>query len=141
MLIKVATDNKNRTLGEVRTIIEKSGGKMVPAGSLKHLFKQIGIVYIATPSDQADELELKAIDAGALDTIFQGELLQVYADPKELMKIKDALKKEGVKIDNANIIFHPLDPVEIDQHTRMDYEKLLQKLDEQDDVQEIYDNL
>lgn len=141
MLVKVATDNKNRTLGEIRNVIEKAGGKMVPASSLKHLFKQIGVIYITTPEEKADALELKAIDAGALDTIFQGELLQVYTNPKDLMRIKDALEKDGVKIDNANIIFHPLDPIEIDQHTRIDYEKLLENLDVLDDVQEIYDNL
>ncbi len=141
MLVKVATDNKNRTLGEIRNIVEKAGGKMVPAGSLKHLFKQVGIIYVATPAEKADELELQAIDAGALDTIFQGELLQIYTSPKDLKRVKDTLEKDGVRIDNANIIFHPLDPIEIDQHTKMDYEKLLEQLDEQDDVQEIYDNL
>ena len=57
------------------------------------------------------------------------------------MKVKNTLEKEGVEIDNANIVFHPLDPIEIDSHTKIDYEQLLEKLDELDDVQEIYDNL
>ena len=57
------------------------------------------------PDKNADDLEMAAIDAGALDTIFQGELLQIYTDPKELMKVKNALEKNGVEIDNANIIF------------------------------------
>jgi len=141
LLVKVATDNKNRTVSELKAIFNKMNVKMVPAGSFKHLFKQVGIIYVNTTDRDADEFELKAIDAGALDTIFQGELLQVYTAPKELIKIKEALEKKGLKIDNANIIFHPLDPIEIDQHTKIDYEKLLEKLDELDDVQEIYDNL
>lgn len=141
MLVKTATDNKNRTVSELKTVFNKTNVKMVPAGSFKHLFKQVGIIYVNTTGKDADELELTAIDAGALDTIFQGELLQIYTNPKELMKIKNTLEKNGVQIDNANIIFHPLDPIEIDEHTKIDYENLLEKLDELDDVQEIYDNL
>jgi len=141
MLVKTATDNKNRTVSELKAIFNKTNVKMVPAGSFKHLFKLVGIIYVDTTDKNADELEMTAIDAGALDTIFQGELLQIYTDPKKLMKVKNALEKNGVEIDNANIILHPLDPIEIDPHTKIDYENLLEKLDELDDVQEIYDNL
>jgi len=141
MLVKTATDNKNRTVSELKAIFNKTNVKMVPAGSFKHLFKQVGVIYVNTEGKNADELELQAIDAGALDTIFQGKLLQIYTQPKELMKVKNALEKDGMKIDNANIIFHPLNPIEIDPHTKIDYESLLEKLDELDDVQEIYDNL
>ena len=141
MLVKTATDNKNRTVSELKAIFNKTNVKMVPAGSFKHLFKQVGVIYVNTQDKNADELELKAIDAGALDTIFQGELLQIYTAPKELVKVKNALEKNGVEIDNANIIFHPLNPIEIDKHTKIDYENLLEKLDELDDMQEIYDNL
>lgn len=141
MLVKTATDNKNRTVSELKAIFNKTNVKMVPAGSFKHLFKQVGVIYVNTQDKNADELELKAIDAGALDTIFQGELLQIYTAPKELVKVKNILEKNGVEIDNANIIFHPLNPIEIDKHTKIDYENLLEKLDELDDMQEIYDNL
>jgi YebC/PmpR family DNA-binding regulatory protein len=141
MLVKTATDNKNRTVSELKTIFNKTNVKMVPAGSFKHLFRQVGIIYVDTTGKNADELELQAIEAGAVDTIFQGELLQIYTNPKELMQVKNALEKDDIEIDNANIIFHPLDPIEIDPHTKIDYENLLEKLDELDDVQEIYDNL
>lgn len=141
MLIKTATDNKNRTVSELKAIFNKTNVKMVPAGSFKHLFKLAGIIYVDTTDKNADELEMAAIDAGALDTIFQAEYLQIYTDPKELMKVKNSLEKDGMQIDNANIIFHPLDPIEIDPHTKIDYENFLEKLDELDDIQEIYDNL
>ncbi|HLM83861.1 MAG TPA: YebC/PmpR family DNA-binding transcriptional regulator [Candidatus Bathyarchaeia archaeon] len=141
MLVKTATDNKNRTVSELKAIFNKTNVKMVPAGSFKHLFKQVGVIYVDTTDKDADDLEMKAIEAGAIDTIFQAELLQIYTEPRELKKVKDALEKSGVEIDNANIIFHPLDPIEIDQDTKIDYETLLEKLDELDDVQEIYDNL
>ena len=141
MLIKVATDNKNRTLGEIRNVIEKSGGKMVPAGSFKHLFHQVGTIYVTTKPEAANDIELKAIDVGAIDTIFQGEILQIITDPQDLKEIKENLEQKEIKIDNAGLIYAPLSPLEIDTETKIDYEKLLEKLDELDDVQEIYDNL
>lgn len=141
MLVKTATDNKNRTVSELKAIFNKMNVKMVPAGSFKHLFKQVGIIYVNTTGNDADELELKAIDAGAIDTIFQAEFLQIYTDPKDLKKVKEALEQKKIAVENANLIFTPLDPIEIDPHTKIDYENLLEKLDELDDVQEIYDNL
>jgi YebC/PmpR family DNA-binding regulatory protein len=141
LLIKVATDNKNRILGEIRNVIEKSGGKMVPAGSFQHLFQQVGTIYVTTKPETANDIELKAIDAGAIDTVFHGELLQIMTDPRDLKEIKENLEKKGTNIDNAGLIFAPLSPLEIDVETKIDYEKLLEKLDELDDVQEIYDNL
>jgi len=141
MLIKAATDNKNRTLSEIRNIVEKSGGKMVPAGSFKHLFKQVGVIYITPKPSKTSEIEMEAIDAGALDTALREEILQVITEVKDLKKIKEKLEAKGVEINNAGLIFIPLSPLTIDTATKIDYEKLLEKLDELDDVQEIYDNL
>ncbi|OGI26558.1 MAG: hypothetical protein A2184_02030 [Candidatus Moranbacteria bacterium RIFOXYA1_FULL_44_7] len=141
MLIKTATDNKNRTLGEIRNIIEKSGGKMASSGSLQYLFKNIGLIYVTTNKDNANDIELKAIDSGATDTVFQGEVLQIFTDPRDLKEIKENLEQKGIRIDNAGLMFMPLSSIQIDMETKIDYEKLLEKLDELDDVQEIYDNL
>jgi len=141
MLVKTATDNKNRTITEVRSTIEKSGGKMVPAGSLKHLFKHVGVIYINTSGHDANDIEFKAIDAGAIDTIFQCEILQVITAPRDLKEMKENLEQKGIQIDNAGLIFMPLSSISISVEAKIDYEKLLGKLDELDDVQEIYDNL
>jgi YebC/PmpR family DNA-binding regulatory protein len=141
MLVKTATDNKNRTVSELKTVFNKTNVKMVPAGSFQHLFRQVGVIYVTTSEENADDIELKAIDAGAADTVFQGETLQIITDPRDLREIKDNLEQKEVSVDNAGIIFIPLSPIEIDSHTKIDYEKILEKLDELDDVQEIYDNL
>jgi YebC/PmpR family DNA-binding regulatory protein len=141
MLIKTATDNKNRTITEVRSTVEKSGGKMVSAGSLKHLFKNVGVIYINTSGHDANGIEIKAIDAGATDTIFQGDILQVITDPRDLKETKENLEQKGIQIDNAGLIFVPASPISISVEAKIDYEKLLEKLDELDDIQEIYDNL
>jgi YebC/PmpR family DNA-binding regulatory protein len=141
MLIKTATDNKNRTVSELKAVFNKANVKMVPAGSFQHLFKNVGVIHMTTSPDNANDIELRAIDAGAADTIFQGENLQVITKPADLKNIKERLEQENVTIDNAGLIFIPVMPIQIDELTKIDYEKILEKLDELDDVQEIYDNL
>ncbi len=141
MLIKTATDNKNRTISELKAVFNKTNVKMVPAGSFQHLFKQVGVIYVTANRNNANEIELSAIDAGAADTIFQSETLQIITDPRDLKEIKDNLEQKGIVIDSAGIIFIPVSPIEIDSHTKIDYENILEKLDELDDVQEIYDNI
>jgi YebC/PmpR family DNA-binding regulatory protein len=141
MLIKTTTDNKNRTVSELKAVFNKMNVKMVPAGSFQHLFKNVGVIYVNTAGKNANEIELQAVDAGAIDTSFQGDLLQIYTDPRDLKEIKDNLEAKSTGIDNAGLIFIPLQSVAIDEHTKIDYEKILEKLDELDDVQEIYDNL
>ena len=142
MLIKTATDNKNRTLGEIKTILTKTGGKMVPAGSVSFLFKQVGNINVSV--DKAADpyaIEMQAIDAGAEDTIYSENILTVYAKPEDLQKIKDNLEKTGLKIEDASLVYAPLQKTSLSENDKLDYEKLLETLDDQQDVQEIYDNL
>ncbi|MCX6765377.1 MAG: YebC/PmpR family DNA-binding transcriptional regulator [Candidatus Moranbacteria bacterium] len=142
MLIKTATDNKNRTLGELKNILTKAGGKLVPAGSVSYLFKQVGNINIPVGADEDPyELELKAIEAGAEDIIYSGGTLTVFTKSEELQKVKEHLEKHKVSIENAGLVFAPLQKISLDQDTKLDYEKLLEALDNQDDVQEIFDNL
>jgi YebC/PmpR family DNA-binding regulatory protein len=141
MLIKAATDNKNRASGEIRNVLTKAGGKMVAAGSVSFMFKQVGVIEVTVGKQDVYELELKAIDAGAEDTIYAGDTLSVYAKVESLQKVKENLEKDGIAIENAGLVYLPAQKVEIDEDTKMDYEKLLESLDELDDVQEVYDNL
>ena len=142
MLIKTATDNKNRTLGELKTLLVKNGGKMVPAGSVSYLFRPVGNINI-TVEKNADisELELWAIEAGAEDSLYSEGILTFCTKPGELQKIKDALEKKGLKIEAAGLGWVPLQKTTLDENNKLDYEKVLELLDDQDDVQEIYDNL
>lgn len=141
MLIKTATDNKNRTLGEIKNILTKSGGKFVPSGSVSYLFKQVGSVIVEADAGKLNELELKAIDAGAEDTVYSDNFLTVYTKPENVQAVKENLEKEGVKIEGAGLAYAPLQKIKLDSEAANDYEKLLQALENQDDVQEIYDNL
>jgi YebC/PmpR family DNA-binding regulatory protein len=142
MLIKTATDNKNRTLGELKNILTKSGGKMVPGGSISYLFRLVGNINMAV-KEGADisDLEMQAIEAGAQDSLYSDGTLTLYTKPEELQKTRDLLEKKGLRLADAGLAWAPIQKTTLDENSRLDYEKLLELLDDQDDVQEIYDNL
>lgn len=155
MLIKCSTDNRNRTVGEIKTILNKLGGKMGESGSSMWNFEQVGSIIVEPASTRGDDrssmrggnvsdvesVELAAIDAGALDIKIDENILTIFTEPKDLQKVKNDLEKANLKIAEAGLVFIPKSTVEIDEPTRLDYEKLFEALDEQDDVDEIFDNL
>ncbi|MFA6183921.1 MAG: YebC/PmpR family DNA-binding transcriptional regulator [Parcubacteria group bacterium] len=141
MLIKTATDNKNRTFGEVRGILTKGGGKTVPEGSVGYLFNQVGEIEIKADGIAGEELELKIIESGADDFQIEEEGAFVYTKVAGLKKVKEFLEKEGLEILSAELTFIATQKSEIPEADREKYEALLEKLDENDDVVEIYDNL
>jgi len=142
MLIKCATDNRNRSVSEVKTILTKNGGKMVPEGSVSFMFTQIGDVEVAV-KEGADpyEMEMAAIEAGAEDTLYASNTLSVYTKIEDLQAVKENLEKAGFNVEGAGLVYLPTQKTEISADDKLDYEKLLELLDDNDDVQEIYDNL
>lgn len=141
MLIKTATDNKNRTLSEVRNALNKNGGKMVEGGSVSWQFEQVGILEIEKPELQEEELEMLFIEADAKDYKKDEESWIVYTEVPKLQTTKEELEKGGLKMSGANIGYVAKDQISIDEATQEKYEKLLMALDEQDDVVDIFDNL
>ena len=141
MLIETATDNKNRTLGEIKNIITKAGGKMVSAGSVAYLFKKVGSIDISVSSKNLEEMELKAIGAGAEDTDYADDVLTIYTKADELQKIKEELEDGGAQVKNTSLVYIPFQKAKLDQENEDSYGRLLESLDEQDDVQEIHDNI
>lgn len=142
MLIKCATDNRNRSVSEVKTILTKNGGKMVPEGSVAFMFKQVGNVEVMV-AEGADpyEMEMAAIEAGAEDTLYASNTLSVYTKIEDLQAVKENLEKAGLNVEGAGLVYLPTQKTEISADDKLDYEKLLELLDDNDDVQEIYDNL
>jgi YebC/PmpR family DNA-binding regulatory protein len=142
MLIKTATDNKNRTFGEVRTILIKNGGKLVPEGSVSFLFNLVGSLEIAIEDEsKISEIEMKIIEAGADDIERLEKSFLAITKVNELQKIKDLLEKSGLKIVSGGLIYLSQQKTQLDEKNQALYEKLLEELDNQEDVQEIFDNL
>jgi YebC/PmpR family DNA-binding regulatory protein len=141
MLIKTSTDNKNRTVSEIKSIITKAGGKFGEAGSAMWNFEQVGGITINLIGKDADELEMLAIEAGAKDTKIEDDSLLIYTEPQDLQKVQDKLIEKNIEISESNLTFLPKTTVEIDETTQESYDKLLETLDDQEDVEEIFDNL
>lgn len=141
MLIKTATDNRNRTGSEIRSILTKAGGKPASEGGVKFMFKLVGNIAVSIGDKDASEIEMAIIDAGAEDMIFEGDIVIVYTKVEDLKKVKENLDQAVLQIEGAELVYAPVQKTELDADSKIDYEKLLEKLDEHDDVQEIYDNL
>lgn len=141
MLIKTATDNKNRTFNEIRSILTKSNGKSVPEGSVSFLFRQVGSIEMFLGERKMEDAELEVIEAGAEDLEYAEDMLTVYTKVEELWKVKDVLEAKGFVVEGASLVFVPVQKTEPEMAFKTAYEELLDKLGEHDDVQEIYDNL
>jgi YebC/PmpR family DNA-binding regulatory protein len=141
MLIKASTDNKNRTVSEVKSILTKTGGKFGEAGSVMWNFDQVGSINIDSKNKDLEELEMIAIEAGAKDIKTDQETLFIFTDPKELQAVQDKLIEKNIDISDAGLAYLPKNTVEVDEKTKASYEKLIEALEDQEDVEEIFDNL
>jgi YebC/PmpR family DNA-binding regulatory protein len=141
MLIKAVSDNKNRTLSEIKTALTKNGGKMVEAGSISWQFDQVGKIVLKKSEKSEEELEEVLIESGADDfQLDEGELV-VYTAFQELQVVKENLEKAGLKIKEAGLTYLPQNKLELNNKDLEKYAEFFEKIEEQDDVVEIYDNI
>ena len=141
ILVEALTDNRNRTIQDARNMFAKSGGSLGESGSVTWLFGHKGLIIIATANQDADELALKAIDAGAEDVNNEKGYIEVYTKPEELEAVRSALEQNSATIDSAELVKVPKTTVKLDEHTSVQVLKLLDKLEELDDVQRVSSNV
>ncbi len=141
LLIKVATDNKNRTLSEVKTLLKKNGGKFVEGGGVSWQFEQKGSLLINAEKLDAEELEMKIIDSGAENYEQKDGQFLVYTKPQDLQKVKENLEQAEVKVGEVELGFFAKEKISITKEEEESYQKLWELLDENDDVVMIWDNL
>ena len=141
MLIKTVSDNKNRTLSEVRTILTKNGGKMVEGGSISWQFDQVGKLVLAESDKNEDELEEILIESGADDYKQEEDELIVYTPMQELQSVQKNLEEAGLKILEAGLTYVPQNTLELNDDDIEKYLEFFDKVEEQDDVIEIFDNI
>jgi YebC/PmpR family DNA-binding regulatory protein len=141
LLIGVATDNRNRSLGEIRTLLTKNGGKMVAEGAIAYMFQPVGEIAATFNGKNADEAELTAIEAGADDVTLDDGVLVVITKPEELQTVKDGLETAGFTIESASLSYVPTQKMSLSDEDRGKLDHLLEALDDHQDVQQIWDNL
>jgi YebC/PmpR family DNA-binding regulatory protein len=139
VLVEALTDNRNRASAEIRFAFSKNGGNLGEPGSVAWIFEKKGAVVVDGTRYGEDDL-IVAIDAGAEDVREDGDELRVISDPGDLSAVREALEGAGVEIKSATIAVEPKSTVMVKGHDAERVLKLLDALDEQDDVGEVFAN-
>ena len=139
ILIEVLTDNKNRTTAEVRNVFSRGGGNLGENGCVTWIFQPKGVITVEA-SGNADDLALLAIDAGAEDVKQEGETLEIQTTPEELEAVRKKLEAQKIKIASAELTRIPQNLVRLDKKAAIQALKLMDRLEELDDVQRVYTN-
>jgi YebC/PmpR family DNA-binding regulatory protein len=140
ILVEAATDNRNRTAAEVRSLFTKAGGQLAGAGAVAWQFEPRGVVAIGRDGHDPDEIALVAIDAGAEDVDTEGDPLEVLTSPTDLEAVRVALEQAGMPIESAELAMQPKSTIELDPSTARQNLRLIENLEELDDVQRVTAN-
>jgi YebC/PmpR family DNA-binding regulatory protein len=140
ILIEVVTDNRNRAIADVRHAVSKYGGSMAEAGAVSWQFKRKGYISITDSVDQ-DELFMVAADAGADDIQFNEDVTEIYVELESFRAVQEALEAAGYKMDESSLIFDPANRIELGQSESLQVMNLVERIEELDDVQNVYSAL
>ncbi|MCL2149756.1 MAG: YebC/PmpR family DNA-binding transcriptional regulator [Dehalococcoidia bacterium] len=141
IMVDIVSDNRNRAVQELRSAFTRGGGNLGENGSVAWMFETRGIISIPASGREIDELTLQAIDAGAEDVAPQGDYIEVYTAPGELEKVRKEIEGQGVEIDSAEVRRVAKTTCTLDEHTAFQVLRLLDKLEEMDDVQNVDSNV
>ncbi len=140
VLIECLTDNRNRAAGEVRTAMTRNGGNMADPGSVSYLFSRKGVVIVPKGELGEDDVLAAVLDAGAEEVNDLGDSFEVISEPTDLVAVRTALQGAGIDYDSADSSFMPSVQVPLDEEGARKVFKLIDALEDSDDVQNVYAN-
>jgi YebC/PmpR family DNA-binding regulatory protein len=140
VMINVLTDNRNRTGPEIRHVFEKFGGNMGAAGAVAWMFERKGIISVEADKISEDDLLEKALDAGAADVRRVEKIFEITTAPAQMDAVRDALARTSVPITEAQVTYVPQSTVRVEGKDATSVVKLIEALEELDDVQSVYAN-
>ena len=140
IMVEALTDNKNRTVSDVRSTLSKWGGNMADAGSVAWQFQQRGVVVVEAAPEEQEEFTLAAIDAGADDFDTAESALHTYSTPNGLEEVRKALEDRGASIKSSELAMLPNNTIPLDEKTAIRTMRLLDQLEELDDIQRVFSN-
>ena len=144
ILVEALTDNTNRTVGSLRQIFNKYGGRLGEQNSVLRMFERKGIIRIADFKSKIlnlDDFQLKIIDLGAKDIQVEEDELAIYIDSDDLEKIKKKIEQEGVEVDYAEIEWFAKDLIKIDESSQKKIDAMFNELDNNPDISDYYSNI
>ncbi len=140
IIVATLTDNRNRTVAEIRHQFSRGGGNLGENGSVAWQFEAKGLITIPVNGKDPDDLALLAIDAGAEDVEVQDEQVEVKTDPSSLEPVRKALESNGLEIENADFALVPKMTVELEEKAAHQVLRLIEALEDLEDVQRVYSN-
>lgn len=140
IIVEALTDNRNRTAGEVRAIFAKNGGNLAETGAVSFMFSHVGIVEYDAKAAGADAMLEAAIDAGAEDVVSNDDGHQVITTPDTLADVSKALETKFGEPRKSSLLWKPQNTVALDDESGEKVLKLIESLDDSDDVQNVYAN-
>jgi YebC/PmpR family DNA-binding regulatory protein len=140
VMVRVLTDNRNRTAPEIRHLFEKHGGNMGASGAVAWMFERKGLIHVDADRISEDELLAVALDAGATDMRQVEKVFEITTAPAEMDAVRGALEKKGVPVVEATVAFVPQSTVRVEGKEAPSVLRLIEALEELDDVQAVYAN-
>ena len=142
VFVECATDNSTRTVANVKSYFNKAGGSIVPTGSLEFMFQRKSVFEIEmTDEMDLEELELNLIDAGVEELEVQEQTLFIYGDYTAFGTISKGLEDMGVSVQKSGLKRYATSPVEFTEEQLVDIEKMLDKIEDDDDIQQVFTNI
>ena len=142
VIVEASTDNKNRTAADVRHVFDKAGGNLGTTGCVSYMFNKKGVIVIEkeATSMSEDDLMMLALEAGAEDFSSEEEVYEITTDPADFMTVREKLEEAGVEFLEAEVQMVPTTTVKLDEKGTEKMERLIENLEDLDDVSNIYHN-
>ncbi len=140
LLVECLTDNRNRAATDVRTALTRNGGSLADAGSVSYMFSRKGVVIVPKTGLTEDDVLAAVLDAGAEEVNDLGEAFEVVSEPGDLIPVRTALQAAGIDYESAESPFMPSVTVELDEEGARKIFKLIDAIEDSDDVQNVYAN-
>jgi len=141
MLVQVTTDNRNRAVAEVRSVFNRHNGSLGESGCVAWLFEPKGYITLDVNDSDPDELAMIAIEAGADDVTVASDLVEVFTKPEDFQTVRESLQEQGLAIDSAELAMIPKSLSQLGEKETFQVMNLVERLEELDDVQQVYSNL
>ena len=141
LLVQVLTDNKNRTVADVRRILTRQGGTLAEAGAVAWQFERKGYIAIAPDGTDEDTIFEIAVEAGAEDVVFGDDLIEVYAELENFQSVRQALEEAGIQFETAELAMIPKTTMQLQEKQTLQVMAVIDALEELDDTQQVYSNL
>ena len=141
IIVECATDNPTRTVANVKAIFSKNGGEILPSGSLNFMFTRKSVFELDMPAKELDEIELELIDFGLTEIEEEDGVLYIYGDYASFGTLSEGIEKLGLEAKKARLQYIANSPVSLNEEQMNELEKLLDKLEDDDDVQAVYTNI